>query len=253
MSIDALSWAFNLKLPGPATKLTLLALANYADEDGLAYPSQKTLSNRTCLSQRAVRNNLLILEKEGIVIITARKRPNGSTSSNLFKLLIGAGVDQRVAEKASAAPPARPAPPPAGDAPPPRTSCTRPPARPAPPESSYRTINGTVIEPKPEKPGDEGALPHGIRKETWDGFIEVRRKLGKNPTEKAIQLIFKALEKMQSEGEDVNAVLEQSIVNEWAGVFHTKHGRANVRSVYPEKFSPSGYVNRNVGKANALR
>ncbi len=89
MSLEALTWAFNLELPTSGAKLTLLALANYANEDGEAYPSQKSIGIKTCLSERAVRSNLAILETLGVISRISRKRSNGSFTSDLFKINIG--------------------------------------------------------------------------------------------------------------------------------------------------------------------
>jgi hypothetical protein len=89
MSLDALSWAFNLDLPNSGVKLTLLALANFSDENGEAYPSQKAISVKTCLSERAIRRHLLTLEDLGIISRISRKRANGSYTSDRFKLYIG--------------------------------------------------------------------------------------------------------------------------------------------------------------------
>ncbi len=89
MSLDALSWAFNLELPNSGAKLTLLALANFSDENGEAYPSQKAISVKTCLSERAIRGHLVTLEQLGIISRIARKRANGSYTSDRFKLYIG--------------------------------------------------------------------------------------------------------------------------------------------------------------------
>ncbi len=89
MSLDALSWAFNLELPNSGAKLTLLALANFADEHGEAYPSQQAISIKTCLSERAIRGHLVTLEQLGIISRVARKRANGSYTSDRFKIFIG--------------------------------------------------------------------------------------------------------------------------------------------------------------------
>ena len=91
MSLDALSWAFNLDLPNPGVKLTLLALANFANEHGEAYPSQQAISIKTCLSERAIRRHLVTLEQLGIISRVARKRANGSYTSDRFKIYIGGG------------------------------------------------------------------------------------------------------------------------------------------------------------------
>lgn len=90
MSIDALSWAFNLDLPNSGVKLTLLALANYADaDDCTAYPSQKAMSQKTCLSTRAIRDHLVTLEKLGVISRVPRKRENGTYTTDLFTLNVG--------------------------------------------------------------------------------------------------------------------------------------------------------------------
>src|SRR5688500_3752156 len=95
MSIDALSWAFNLDMPSPGAKLTLLALANYANEDGIAYPSLKSLAKKTSQSIRTVQSNLGLLERLGLVARTQRLRANGSTTSALYTLKVGAGTPAR--------------------------------------------------------------------------------------------------------------------------------------------------------------
>ena len=89
MSLDALSWAFNLELPNSGAKLTLLALANFANEHGEAYPSQQAISTKTCLSDRAIRRHLVTLEELGIIFRKSRKRANGSYSSDMFQIHVG--------------------------------------------------------------------------------------------------------------------------------------------------------------------
>lgn len=91
MSLEALTWAFNLELPNSGAKLTLLALANFANEHGEAYPSQKAISAKTCLSDRAIRRHLVTLEELGIIFRKPRKRANGSYSSDLFQIHVGGG------------------------------------------------------------------------------------------------------------------------------------------------------------------
>lgn len=90
MSIDALSWAFNLELPNSGVKLTLLALANYANDEGEAYPNQKSISKKTCLSTRAIRTHLVVLEELGLITRKSRKRDDGTFTSDLFQINIGA-------------------------------------------------------------------------------------------------------------------------------------------------------------------
>ena len=103
MSIEALSWAFNLELPSSGAKITLLALANYANEAGEAYPSQKAMAEKTCLCERAIRTHLVTLEGLGIISRVARTRSNGSFTSDLFKLHIGAKAQRQILPAADSA------------------------------------------------------------------------------------------------------------------------------------------------------
>ena len=92
MSVEAISWAFNLApVPrdhngkrNPACKAVLIGLANHAGPDGKdAFPSVRTLVRYTDLSERTVRTALDRLEAEGTIrpcdpaVIAARiKRPD---------------------------------------------------------------------------------------------------------------------------------------------------------------------------------
>lgn len=99
MSIEALSWAFNLDLPSSGAKLTLLALANYASESGEAFPSQKAMAQKTCLCERAIRTHLVTLEELGIITRVSRTRANGSFTTDLFKLNIGAVASGKICQR----------------------------------------------------------------------------------------------------------------------------------------------------------
>jgi hypothetical protein len=89
VSIDALNWAFNINLPSSGQKLVLLTLANYADDRGEAYPSQKELARKTCLSERAIRDNLVRLEELEVIKRIPRVRQDGSYTTDLFQLNVG--------------------------------------------------------------------------------------------------------------------------------------------------------------------
>lgn len=99
MSIEALSWAFNLDLPSSGAKLTLLALANYSSESGEAFPSQKAMAQKTCLCERAIRTHLVTLEDLGLISRVGRTRANGSFTSDLFQLNIGALPSGKICQR----------------------------------------------------------------------------------------------------------------------------------------------------------
>lgn len=63
------------------------------------------------------------------------------------------------------------------------------------------------------------SLPDWIPLEPWNDFLEMRKSLRSSPTERAKALLVRKLQKLKSEGQDPNAVLEQSIERSWKGVF----------------------------------
>jgi len=85
------------------------------------------------------------------------------------------------------------------------------------------------------------ALPEWIDKETWDAFLEMRKKKRVSPTPHALKLIVGELEKFRLAGDDPKAVLEKSIMSNWTGVFPLKERSANGTSKRnPETPGPDG-------------
>lgn len=65
-------------------------------------------------------------------------------------------------------------------------------------------------------------LPDWIPLPAWEGFLEMRKENGKSPTPRAIELLITKLEKLRSNGHDPGAVLDQSTLNNWTGIFELK-------------------------------
>jgi hypothetical protein len=65
-------------------------------------------------------------------------------------------------------------------------------------------------------------LPEWIEQKAWDGFLDMRRAKGRPPTQRALELIVEALSAFKKQGDDPNAVLNQSIINNWTDVFRLK-------------------------------
>jgi hypothetical protein len=63
----------------PADKLVLLALADNASDEGIAYPSERTLAIKSSQSERTVRRVIVRLIEEGHVSIETRRRRLAST------------------------------------------------------------------------------------------------------------------------------------------------------------------------------
>lgn len=102
MSLKALSWAKEFRTGSPTRKLVLLAVADYADEHGVCWPSQRTIARQTELNERTVRRQLDELEHAGIVTRQSRPPlPSGLRQSDVITLnmkppvTVSAGSDHR--------------------------------------------------------------------------------------------------------------------------------------------------------------
>jgi len=63
-------------------------------------------------------------------------------------------------------------------------------------------------------------LPNWIPAEAWAGYVEMRISIKKPlKTDRAINLAINTLERLRAEGNDPGAVLDQSTMNGWQGLF----------------------------------
>lgn len=82
MSIQAVAWAISQRVGSPTGKVLLMCLANYANEKGECWPSQKTISREAELSERSTRDWLQKLEAQGFISRSRRHRSDGSRTSD---------------------------------------------------------------------------------------------------------------------------------------------------------------------------
>lgn len=68
MSIEALNWARKIFVGDPYGKSVLRAIADYADENGYAFPSLSRLADDCDLSVDSVRRRIKLLEEIGIIV-----------------------------------------------------------------------------------------------------------------------------------------------------------------------------------------
>lgn len=85
MSVKVMAWAWAQNVP-PATKAVLLALADHADDDGIAWPGRKGLAVKLGIDDRNVTRHIAKLIGQGLVSSTPQYRPDGSQSTNLYRL-----------------------------------------------------------------------------------------------------------------------------------------------------------------------
>lgn len=62
--VQGLAWKVEC---APTVKLVLMALADWSNDDGEAYPGQKSIAKRACCSDRTVRSALATLREMGLV------------------------------------------------------------------------------------------------------------------------------------------------------------------------------------------
>lgn len=84
-----MSWVFTLEeLPASET-LVLLALADAANDEGLAWPSQATLAPKARCSERSLRRHVQFLKDHGLIDVRVRSGQSGR-KSNIYQLHVGA-------------------------------------------------------------------------------------------------------------------------------------------------------------------
>lgn len=80
MSIEAINWCKTKNCNTPSTKLVLVWLANYADQDHSCFPSEKHLGELCGISDRQVRRCIDWLEKNDLLT----KQRRFGTSNRYF-------------------------------------------------------------------------------------------------------------------------------------------------------------------------
>lgn len=199
---------------GPTDKLVLLALADIANDDGEAYPSNRLLTERTGLCERAVRLCLTRLSASGV--LTQKFRTGRSTVYLLD----------------------------------PGTSC--PPARNAPlhkhadrgaadagegaPDAGGGAPDApiTITKPSPtrqkKKKGGAFVLPGWVPADWWEQWEEHRRGIRKPLTDLARSLQVERLQELAAEGHEPVDCIKAAIASSWQG-FHPPPARsANARA-----------------------
>lgn len=92
-------------------------------------------------------------------------------------------------------------------------------------EKSRHTDTDINTDTNKRKSNGEGravALPDWLPEEPWDAWLEVRKKNRAPNTPRALRLAIAELSKLRDGGHDPQAVLEQSTMRGWRGVFAVK-------------------------------
>lgn len=97
------------------------------------------------------------------------------------------------------------------------------------------------------------ALPDWMPAEQWAGFIDMRKKQKKPLTNRAIHLAIGTLDKLRASGQDIAAVLDQSTMNSWLGLFAVVERRADTRNTNTNRASFPSLGKHGQATANNLQ
>lgn len=87
MSTLCVSWVLHQVRVEPITKMILVAMAENADEYGVAWPSQRTLAKGACVSLPTVKRKLKVLEDAGVIAVR-RNRVGKHKTMNKYRLML---------------------------------------------------------------------------------------------------------------------------------------------------------------------
>jgi len=136
----------------------------------------------------------------------------------------------------------------------PKKTQTKPTANPSQTQNNPKQ-QPTTNNHKPNKNATIVAvIPDWIPLETWEAFIQMRKRIGKPPTDYALKLIIAKLDRFRSNGQDVKQVLEKSITSGWQDVFEIKGNPADiVRLTVPPSNEPDAALEKIKADAKVTR
>lgn len=92
------------------------------------------------------------------------------------------------------------------------------------------------LQPTTTNPKHQGHRPGGLElpewlpRENWAAFVETRKRIKAPLTDRAMVLSIGELEKLRAQGHDPAAVLDQSVMNGWKGLFPIKGAAGQARA-----------------------
>ena len=213
MSIRIMSQVWNMEIDDSTTKLTLMALADFSDDEGYCYPSYEVLAKKISKSKRTAIRAVEKLTELGFLQKEKRELKDGTSSANLYKIL---SEKERVTSMTL----------PSDTDDTPRVTSMSPcsdkgvtPINITTNRTVSRTINEPSINPLPPK---GILLPDFIDPNLWQEYLAYKKERREKLSSKGIEMKFSEWAKWASEGIDVNECLREAMRNEWQGVFPPK-------------------------------
>lgn len=227
MSIRIMSQVWNMEIDDSTAKLTLMALADFSDDEGYCYPSYEVLAKKISKSKRTAIRAVEKLTELGFLQKEKRELKDGTSSANLYKILSEKDrvtqTHPRVTnEKERVTSMTLPS---DTDDTPRVTSMTPCSDKGVTPINitTNRTVSRTIKEPSINPLPPKGAsLPDFIDPNLWQEYLAYKKERREKLSTKGIEMKFSEWAKWASEGIDVNACIREAMANEWQGVFKPK-------------------------------
>lgn len=217
MSVEAITWAYSQKAGSATAKSVLVAMANCASPDFICWPSMAYLQAVTEQDRKTVLANIKRLKHLHLIADTEVR--TGRTGQVVVYRLnpeaVGQGAQNWNGSEIGTVP-------------------FFPPKGPVFPAKRCQKRDtepkGTVSEPSKAK-SVSFALPGWVPVESWDAWVEMRKAIKKPLTPRALQLAVGKLARLQEQGHDAAAVLDQSTLNSWQDLYALKGSTDTTRSV----------------------
>ena len=215
MSIKLLSAAWDLDI-GSTEKMVLMSLCDFANENGVCWPSVATICRKTSKSERTVQTALKWLKDNGFYTVDGY---NGVTPKYILD-------PRKICTPAEIAPPQK---------------LHQTPAKSAPKPS--RTINIGKDKSLPIARGAKVQKPDGVEQAVWNDYLDLRKA-------KRAPLSNTALAAIEREakivGWSLNDAIAECVARGWQGfkaewVKDNKNGTSN-RASYQSGKSPDGFT-----------
>lgn len=222
-----MSQVWNMEIDDSTTKLTLMALADFSDDEGYCYPSYEVLAKKISKSKRTAIRSVEKLAELGFLQKEKRELNDGTSRTNLYKIV---SENERVTQTPPMMTNGKEA----------VTSMTShsdtddtrvvtnvslhsdksvTPIN----ITTNRTVSRTTKEPSINPLPPKGvSLPDFIDPNLWQEYLAYKKERREKLSTKGIEMKFSEWAKWASEGIDVNECLREAMRNEWQGVFKPK-------------------------------
>ena len=181
--------------------------------DGWFYKTLDEMCAETALSERTIRNKVKKLNTAGIIETVVKKLGNTPVLHWRLKAKRLLEIELKYLESLD-----------------PAKIAVSDPAKIAVSDPASLAVSSLIQKDKLhkyiKKKMEPFELPDWVDKETWDSFCNMRLEKGLF-TEESKKGIIRRLKKFMDDGEDIKAILENSIIHSWSGIFSMKNKGAN--------------------------